>query len=154
MLVHELSVPDCLALIERAPFARLGCAYLAQPYIVPIQLAFDAEARCLYGFSLAGQKIAWMRRNPKVCVAVDEIVDKDHWASVLVTGRYQELPAGLATRESRQRAEAMLQQRREWWLPGAAETSAVAPGEPVFFRIAIDTITGRRASRTTPGSTP
>ena len=149
MIVHELSVPDCLALIERAPFARLGCAYLAQPYIVPIQLAFDPEARCLYGFSLAGQKIAWMRRNPKVCVAVDEIVDKDRWISVLVIGQYQELHADAAT-EPRRRAETLLQQRRDWWLPGAAETPAGASGEPVFFRIAMDTITGRRASRPGP----
>jgi nitroimidazol reductase NimA-like FMN-containing flavoprotein (pyridoxamine 5'-phosphate oxidase superfamily) len=89
MTIHEMNEPDCLALIDRAPFAHLGCAFLAQPYIVPIQLAFDAEARCLYGFSLAGQKIVWMRRNPKVCVAVDEIVDKDRWSSVLITGRYQ-----------------------------------------------------------------
>ena len=153
MLVHELSVPDCLALIEKAPFARLGCAYLAQPYIVPIQLALDAEARCLYGFSLAGQKIAWMRRNPKVCVAVDAVVDKDHWSSVLVMGRYEELNAGLGTSQLRDRAEALLHPRREWWLPGAAETSTPAPGEPVYFRIVMDSITGRRASRTTPAST-
>jgi nitroimidazol reductase NimA-like FMN-containing flavoprotein (pyridoxamine 5'-phosphate oxidase superfamily) len=118
---------------------------------VPIQLALDADARCLYGFSLAGQKIAWMRRNHKVCVAVDEVADKDRWSSVLVTGRYQEVGAEAAT-EPRRRAEAMLQRRREWWLPGAAETPAEVLGEPVFFRIAITAISGRRASRSAPAS--
>jgi nitroimidazol reductase NimA-like FMN-containing flavoprotein (pyridoxamine 5'-phosphate oxidase superfamily) len=151
MIIHEMNEPDCLALIERAPFAHLGCAFLAQPYVVPIQLAFDADARCFYGFSLAGKKIAWMRRNPKVCVAVDEVVDKDRWSSVLVIGRYQEV-GGKTADGSRQRAEALLHQRREWWLPGAAETPADMAGEAVFFRIVVGTITGRRAARPTPRS--
>jgi nitroimidazol reductase NimA-like FMN-containing flavoprotein (pyridoxamine 5'-phosphate oxidase superfamily) len=151
MIIHELNESDCLALVERAPFARLGCAFIGQPYIVPIQLALDADARCLYGFSLAGQKIAWMRRNPKVCVAVDEVADKDHWSSVVVTGRYQEVGAQTAP-GPRRRAETLLQRRREWWLPGAAETSAAILGDPVFFRIVIASISGRRASRSTPAS--
>jgi len=149
LLVHEMSDTECLELLHQAPFARLGCAYLAQPYIVPIQLAVDADARRLYGFSLVGQKISWMRRNPKVCVLVDQVADKDRWVTVVVSGRYEEL-AGAAHAESRHRAEALLRQRREWWLPGAAETPAGAPGEAVIFQIVIDTMTGRRAARSAP----
>ena len=150
LLVHELSDTECLGLLHQAPFARLGCAYLAQPYVVPIQLAVDAEARRLYGFFFVGQKISWMRRNPKVCVLVDQVVDKDRWATVVVSGRYEEL-VGAAHTESRHRAEALLQVRRDWWLPGAAETPAGARGEAVIFQIVIETMTGRRAARTAPG---
>jgi hypothetical protein len=148
--IHELTAADCLALLQRAPFARLGCAYLAQPYIVPIQLAVDADTGHLYGFSLVGQKITWMRRNPKVCVEVDEVVDKDRWATTVVTGRYEEIGLGAAHAETRRRAETLLQQRHEWWLPGAAETSAGERGEAVLFRIVVDTMTGRRAARSAP----
>jgi uncharacterized protein len=150
LIIHELTAGECLALLQRAPFARLGCANLAQPYIVPIQLAVDTDSRDLYGFSLVGQKIEWMRRNPKVCVEVDEVVDKDRWASAVVTGRYEEIGLDAEHAERRRRAETLLQQRREWWLPGAAETSAGAPGEAVLFRIVVDSITGRRAARSAP----
>jgi nitroimidazol reductase NimA-like FMN-containing flavoprotein (pyridoxamine 5'-phosphate oxidase superfamily) len=33
-----------------------------------------------------------MRSNPLVCVEVDEVLSHDHWVSVIVFGRYEELP--------------------------------------------------------------
>ena len=72
---------------------RLGCARDNQPYIVPISFYFDPAGRCLYSFATAGQKIDWMRSNPRVCLEVDEIGDEFHWNSVLVIGRFEELVA-------------------------------------------------------------
>ena len=91
MRVHELTVAQCKELLGRASLGRLACARDDQPYIVPIFFSFDARETCLYGFSTAGRKIEWMRGNPKVCVEVEEIADKSHWTTVLVTGRYEEI---------------------------------------------------------------
>ena len=33
-----------------------------------------------------------MRANPLVCVEVDEVVSPQEWVSVIVFGRYEELP--------------------------------------------------------------
>ena len=33
-----------------------------------------------------------MRANPLVCVEWDEVTSFDHWISVIVYGRYEELP--------------------------------------------------------------
>ena len=33
-----------------------------------------------------------MRANPLVCVEEDEVVSSDKWASVIVFGRYEEIP--------------------------------------------------------------
>jgi nitroimidazol reductase NimA-like FMN-containing flavoprotein (pyridoxamine 5'-phosphate oxidase superfamily) len=39
-----------------------------------------------------GQKIEWMRLNPLVCVEIDEIPSDVDWTSMVVRGRYEELP--------------------------------------------------------------
>jgi nitroimidazol reductase NimA-like FMN-containing flavoprotein (pyridoxamine 5'-phosphate oxidase superfamily) len=129
--------------LERNQLARLACALSDQPYIVPISFAFAPQENCLYGFTAVGQKVEWMRTNPKVCVAVDEIIDRLHWTTVVAMGRYEEF----ATRDAaaRRRAHHLLQQRPQWWLPAAAESADEPPGSAVFFRIRIDQLTGRRA---------
>ena len=65
-----------------------------QPDVVPIYFSFDREELCVYAFSTVGQKIEWMRNNPKVCLEVEDITDKDHWTTVIVIGRYAEDPPG------------------------------------------------------------
>ena len=154
MVIHELTAAQCREMLERARHGRLGCARDNQPYIVPIFFYPDPENSYLYSFSTVGQKITWMRDNPRVCVEVDEIIDQFHWTSVLVFGHYEEL--GDAARvadaarvgDAGRRALELFQQRSHWWLPG---TGKLAAGEehhtPVIFRISIDGMTGRRAAR-------
>ena len=68
---------------------RLACSFENQPYIVPVYLAY--AARALYGFATMGQKIDWMRANPKVCVETDGVRSQTDWWSVVVQGRFEEL---------------------------------------------------------------
>ena len=71
MVIDEMSGEECRALLGRASMGRLGCSLDNQPYIVPACLAYEPEY--IYAFSTFGQKIEWMRANPKVCVQTDEI---------------------------------------------------------------------------------
>ena len=148
MLIHELAPDECAEVLRRNDLGRLGCARYDQPYIVPILFSFDAERNCFYAFSTIGQKIGWMRENPKVCLEVEEIGDKNHWTTVLAIGRYEEIQQDPNEREARSRAEQFFKARREWWLPGAARSDAGARPEVVVYRIQIDRLTGRRAART------
>ena len=91
MRIHDLTTDECQAILEKTNLGRLACARANQPYIVPVFLYLDAGGSSLYSFSTAGQKIDWMRENPKVCVEVEDISDKDHWTTVLVFGRYDEI---------------------------------------------------------------
>ncbi len=148
MIIHELGPAECDEVLARITIGRLGCARDNQPYIVPISFYFDPPARCLYSFATAGQKVDWMRSNPRVCVEVDEITDQFHWTSVLVIGRYDELVASPAGGGARERALELFQQHQDWWLPGAARLAS--GGEhfaPVVYRIKIDQLSGRRADR-------
>jgi len=104
MKIHEMSMEECHRVLAGAQLARLGCARANQPYVVPVYLAFHQKSECFYGFTTPGQKVEWMRENPLVCVEVDEIVSCDQWVSIIVTGRYEELPETPASKESGLRA--------------------------------------------------
>jgi uncharacterized protein len=143
MLIQELTRDQCREVLSRTELARLACARFDQPYVVPIHFAFDPARNCAYAFSMVGQKIRWLRENPKVCLAVDEIEDKDSWTSVLAFGRYEELPR--EDPEPRSRAEMLFTNRNGWWLPAAARVAGREPEDLIVYRIQIDRLTGRRA---------
>ena len=85
-----------------------------------------------------------MRVNPRVCLEVERIADKDHWTTVQAVGRFREI----ATNDRfRIRAEQLLQRRPEWWLPGVARTGSQPRDRAVVYEIRIDRLTGRRAAR-------
>ena len=77
---------------------RLACCRDEQPYVVPVFLHYDDETQCLYGFATVGQKIDWMRANPKVCIEVDHVADQTNWTTVLAFGRYEEVQDSAGTR--------------------------------------------------------
>lgn len=145
MLVHELNRAECSAVLQRNSVGRLGYALFDQPYIVPIHFSFDAERNCIYGFSTIGEKVECMRRNSRVCLEIDEIIDKNQWITVLAVGRYREIHRDPREAEARRRAEQLFQERPEWWLPGAAKLGAKEHDHAVIYRISLDRMTGRRA---------
>lgn len=104
MVIREMSREECLRVLARAKLAKLACVHGNQPYVVPVYLAYHEASECLYGFTTPGQKIEWMRANPLVCVEVDEIAAYDQWVSVIVFGRYEELPVPPGSEDARLRA--------------------------------------------------
>jgi hypothetical protein len=178
MEVRAMNETECNQMVSRATLARLGCARNDQPYIVPVTLVYHGSADeepCLYGFTTLGMKIAWMGANPNVCVLVDDIKAIDEWKSVIVFGRYEELPEipgaddarmraaerpqrldEVTTRcqpseEERMNAYRLLRSRAKWWEPGSAAGTArfrsdsTMPYVPIYYKIRIDRVTGREA---------
>jgi uncharacterized protein len=148
MVIHELTPAESMELLGRAAHGRLGCARHDQPYVVPFFFYLDPTEECLYSVSALGQKIDWMRSNPKVCVEVDQVLDQFNWTTVVAFGRYEEVGDSRQEQDERRRAYELFQQRSAWWLPGLGK---LASGEehniPIVYRIRIDRVTGRRATR-------
>jgi nitroimidazol reductase NimA-like FMN-containing flavoprotein (pyridoxamine 5'-phosphate oxidase superfamily) len=147
MLILELTNKECVEILTRLTFGRLGCSRDNQPYVVPFNFAY--HERHLYSVAALGQKIEWMRANPLVCVEADEIVNHYHWMSVVAQGRYEELPDTPEWRPEREFAYALLQRRAMWWQPACVkETHLVAEQViPIYYRIHTDQVTGRCAKR-------
>jgi uncharacterized protein len=145
MAIKEMTQEECRASLTSASLGRLGCSLDNQPYVVPIYFAYESDY--VYALSTLGQKTEWMRANPKVCLEVDEIANQFQWTSVVVSGRYQELPEPRYTSE-REHAQMLLGKRYDWWLNALAERQLRLGDDaitPFFFRIHIDSMTGLRA---------
>jgi uncharacterized protein len=146
MEVNEIAAEECKVILEHASLGRLGCSYENQPYVVPIYFAYDSGY--LYVFSTFGQKIKWMRANPKVCVQTDQAQNQSEWISVIVNGEYEELPGPQYTAE-RKHASSLLAKRSYWWLNALGERQMRVGDksiEPLFFRIRIHSMSGLRAT--------
>ncbi|RUV73247.1 MAG: pyridoxamine 5'-phosphate oxidase family protein [Mesorhizobium sp.] len=146
MIVRTLSKLECTKLVTENRLARLACANDGQPYVVPIYYAYAGNH--LYGFSMLGKKIEWMRSNPLVSVLIDVRGKGREWQSVIVDGRYEELPDQVGHKLERDHAWTLLSKHVNWWEPGALKPVAApttSHSSHVFFRILIDQISGRAA---------
>ena len=151
MLIQEISERDCFKALATARLGRLACSHDNQPYVVPIYFIYEGPYHygCLFGFTTLGQKVEWMRSNPLVCVEFGEIMNTEEWTSILIFGRYEELPDTPEGKLPRLHAHGLLQEHGSWWEPGAAtyiHRNPDGPLAPIFYRIHIDRITGRRAT--------
>jgi nitroimidazol reductase NimA-like FMN-containing flavoprotein (pyridoxamine 5'-phosphate oxidase superfamily) len=147
MRIQKMSQTECLGTLAGARLARLACAHENQPYVVPTYLVY--EVPFLYGFATPGKRIEWMRSNPSVCVEFDDVDERDNWTSIVVFGRYEELPDTPQGKQEQLHACKLLQQQPYWWEPGCASQSQCNPTQPVspiFYRVRIESITGRRAT--------
>jgi nitroimidazol reductase NimA-like FMN-containing flavoprotein (pyridoxamine 5'-phosphate oxidase superfamily) len=155
MFIQEMSESECFEALTRARLGRLACARDNQPYIVPIYFAYEGSYPFgfLYGFTTVGQKVEWMRSNPLVCVELDDVNNSDQWTSILIFGRYEELPDTPEGEQARLHAHELLQEHGSWWEPARASHAHRNSDDslaPIFYRIRIDRISGRRASRGEP----
>lgn len=146
MFVKELRTEECFEILTEKRVGRIACARENQPYIVPFHFAFDGE-EYLYAFSMIGQKIEWMRANPLVCVEVDDIKNQFEWTSLVIFGRFEELPDAPEFANERNRAYELLSCHAMWWQPAfvAGTHRSSTDDKPIYYRILIDKITGHRA---------
>jgi len=147
VVIEELTRTASLNFLASTHLGRLACVQGSQPYIVPVYFSYNNDY--LYTFSTLGQKIDWMRANPLVCLEADEVVNSEKWTSVIVNGRFQELPDLPEWRSERSLAHDLLQRKAMWWEPGYVKTilhGKERPLVPVFYRIHITEITGHRAT--------
>ncbi|TJV69747.1 MAG: pyridoxamine 5'-phosphate oxidase family protein [Mesorhizobium sp.] len=146
MQIRALSTLECTKLLTANRVGRLACAKDGRPYVVPFQYAHADNH--LYAFSMPGKKIDWMRANPLVSVQVDAPGKGHGWKSVIVTGRYEELPGRIGHEAQRDHAWFVLSKHFDWWEPGALKPAAASDLQNllhVFFRVSIAEVSGREA---------
>src|SRR5688572_27400239 len=147
MLIQEMTLEECWKALREADFGRLACANDNQPYVVPF--SFSVEGRNIYSFSLPGQKLDWMRSNPRVCVEIDHVANRNDWKSVIAIGRYEELTDTPDYQQERVHAHELLRRSHTmWWQPGAITVASYDSNQgfvPVFYRLEIAHVSGYRA---------
>ncbi|QRI62436.1 pyridoxamine 5'-phosphate oxidase family protein [Shinella sp. PSBB067] len=150
MILRDMTRAECEAALSANCIGHLGCISGNRPYVVPIRYVY--QKRVFYSFSLPGRKIDSLRFNPRVCVQVEQLANPEEWKSVLLEGLYRELPDDEKDHGEHMRAWQLLQELGNWWEPGAykpegaAHPDPDAPARPVFYRVEIDTLSGRQAA--------
>ncbi|MEP6849050.1 MAG: hypothetical protein ABI999_09350 [Acidobacteriota bacterium] len=62
-----------------------------------------------------------MRENPLVCVEIgDAAVNQSNWTSLVIFGRYEELPNTFDLEAERKHAYDLLSSHPMWWQPAIA----------------------------------
>ncbi|RWC94179.1 MAG: pyridoxamine 5'-phosphate oxidase family protein [Mesorhizobium sp.] len=147
MMIRTLSTLECTKMLAANRTGHLACAKDGQPYVVPFNYAYADNH--LYAFSLLGKKVDWMRENPLLCAQVQEHTQGRGWKSVILEGRYEELPDRIGHKVQRDHAWAVLSKHADWWEPGALKpvTPPLSESLPhVFFRILVEQVSGREAT--------
>jgi uncharacterized protein len=141
-----LNHPEIEQLLQHEIVGRLGCHTNGITYVVPVSYAYDGQY--LYGRSMEGMKIDFMRKNPKVCFQVDRMENYANWKSVIAWGEFEELtePAmrnaalkHLVDRKLPLTSSATMQLSADWPFPEQDPASI----NGVIFRIYIKEKTGR-----------
>ena len=141
-----LSRGECERVLARNNVGRLAFSFHDRVDIEPIHYVF-ADG-WLYGRTSPGSKLVPMAHNHWVAFEVDEIDDLFQWRSVVVHGAFYPVSPDGPEREAAAWEAAIVLLRRivpETWTradPVAFRT--------VVFRIHIDSMTGRAATRRTP----
>ena len=142
MIVREMRETECYDVIRAEQIGRLACSRDDQPYIVPIQYAYSEAS--IFSFSMPGKKIEIMRSNHRVCLEIEHFSNRENWCCVLVDGNFREL----TSKEDRQGAWILLQERSDWWEPGAlkpGQQQLTGEHSHVYYEIEINSLTGRQA---------
>ncbi|MDA1209380.1 MAG: pyridoxamine 5'-phosphate oxidase family protein [bacterium] len=88
-MITDLSPEEALGLLASHAYAHLGCSNDGKPYVVPTSYCLIENAIC--GYTYEGFKVDTLRKNPNICIQVEELEDASHWKSVIAYGTYKEL---------------------------------------------------------------
>ncbi len=87
--VGEMERDEIDEVLERVGYGHLGCAEDDQPYVVPINYVYEKPN--IYFYTTDGKKTDILKRNPRICLQVEEIVNKADWQSVVFMGEAEEI---------------------------------------------------------------
>lgn len=87
--IEEMNDDEIRETLGRLNYAHLACSKDDLPYVVPVHYAYDGEHVFIY--TTEGKKAEMLRANPEMCMQAEDVVDNEHWVSVIVFGRAEQL---------------------------------------------------------------
>lgn len=87
--IKNMTSVEVEELLSRVNYGHLGCAAENHPYVLPVNFAYDD--RTIYIYSTEGKKSEMIDANPEVCLQVEDVIDGENWASVIIIGNARRL---------------------------------------------------------------
>lgn len=139
-MFFDLSKRQSRALLKRHHAGRLAFAFKDRVDIVPIGYVMSGD--WLYGRTAHGNKLVQLKHSPFVAFEVDEIDGPFDWRSVVARGTVYFLNPGGEEHPDFKRALGLFRR----FDPRIMREGDPVPDRTIFFRIHVDTVTGRAAS--------
>jgi nitroimidazol reductase NimA-like FMN-containing flavoprotein (pyridoxamine 5'-phosphate oxidase superfamily) len=145
-MIATLSPGQIEQLLHEQVVGRIGCHARGRTYVVPTTYAYlDGVVVCHTG---NGLKVRMMRENPDVCFEIEDLRYLPRWASVIASGRYEELQGEDADRAleqlvARLGATPPALTAMPWQGAGVVEAESRVQRPDVVFRIVLTEKTGR-----------
>lgn len=139
--IHTLSQEQAQNLFTSNRFAHLACHHFNDIYLVPISYIYENGA--IYSHSLSGHKIDLMRKNPHVCVQVEDVQDFSHWKSAIAWGNYEELKGDAANEAMRFLLKKVSEEANSQEMSPLGLDMAAQLESAIIYRINVERITGR-----------
>lgn len=140
--IEDLSETEIKEMLARVGYGHLACCLNDVPYVVPVNFAYDAGK--VYLYTTEGKKADIIDANPQVCIQAEEIVDNQHWKSVIVDGVATQIENG----PERTRALALILKVNPTLTPAVSirwMDEWVRENIEVIYQIVPSTTSGRRA---------
>jgi nitroimidazol reductase NimA-like FMN-containing flavoprotein (pyridoxamine 5'-phosphate oxidase superfamily) len=87
--VRELGNEQINEMLARLDYGHLACCVDNEPYVVPIHYAY--KSGYIYIYTTQGKKTEALKRNPRVCLQIEEVRNNQDWESAIIYGEAQEL---------------------------------------------------------------
>lgn len=85
----DLTKEECEQVLVSNVYAHFGCVDGDEAYVVPITYVY--RDGYIYSYTHDGRKIEIVRKNPKVCVQVEQVESGSAWRSVMCWGLFEEV---------------------------------------------------------------
>lgn len=138
---RQLDREACRGFLQRMGWGVLSLLDGDRPYAVPV--SYGTDEGYLYLASGPGRKLRAIERDARVCLTVVEVLDADHWTSVLVEGRLErmlEVSARVTAMRSIHRHRRVARFGRAVNLMDVDRLLGAR-----FLRLSLDDVSGRRS---------
>lgn len=142
--IEDIPEAEMRAFLQSHDFGHLAMSRDDRPYLVPMHYVYDGEN--IYFFTTIGMKTEYLDQNHRVCFQVEEVEDREHWQSVMVSGEAEHITDAGELESATQ----LITGRNPTLTPALNLTQLDAWGranEIAVYRIRPQMIDGRRTSR-------
>ena len=139
--VEELSDAEINEILDRVGYGHLACSRDNQPYVVPVHYAYAGGKVFIY--TTEGKKFEIIKTNPSICLQVEEVIDNQHWQSVIVDGIAEQI----TDKDEREKALKIIVETNPSLTPAMSirwMDNWVRENIAVVYRVTPTSVSGRR----------
>ncbi len=85
----DLTFDQCEKILLAEHYGHLGCVENHEPFVYPVTYLY--KDGYIYSHTTEGAKTEMLRKNPHVCLQVEQVTTGYEWSSVMCHGIFQEL---------------------------------------------------------------